>query len=101
MIYIIAFILYLAVFLFDKNTTFVTKYPYHTPDKDKYTSLFPKKVWFVTLSIITFFIPIFNIFFPVATFVVQFYCLTIDYKVVLKEGKFKSFIDFLNKDLYD
>lgn len=101
MIYIIAFILYLAVFLFDRNTTFVTKYPYSTPDKDKRKSLFPKKVWFVTLSIITFFIPIFNIFFPVATFIIQFVCLTFDYEVVLKEGKFKSFIDFLNKDLYD
>lgn len=101
MIYIIAFILYLAVFLFDRNTTFVTKYPYSTPDKDKRKSLFPKKVWFVTLSIITFFIPIFNIFFPVATFIIQLVCLTFDYEVVLKEGKFKSFIDFLNKDLYD
>lgn len=94
MIYIIALILYIIIFLFDKNVKFVTKYYYSTDEK----TFLPRKVWFVALSGILFLVPIINIVFPIVLFIVQIIDLTFDYNIVL-EGKLKSFVDFLNKDL--
>lgn len=99
MIYIIALILYIIIFFLDKNTEFVTKYYYSTDKKDRYRTLFPRKVWFVVLAGIIFIIPIANIIFPLAISITQFIYLSFDYDIVLKEGKLKSFVDFLNKDL--
>lgn len=98
MIYIIALILYVITFLFDRNVKFVAKYYYSTDEKDRYKTFLPRKVWFVALSGILFLIPIINIAFPIVFFTVQIIDLTFDYNIVL-EGKIKSFADFLNKDL--
>lgn len=99
MIYIIALILYIITFLFDKNVKFTTKYIYSTSDKEKYKTFLPRKVWFVALSGILFLIPLINIIFPIVFFIVQIIDLTFDYNIVLEEGKLKSFVNFLNKDL--
>ena len=99
MIYIIALILYIIIFFLDQNVKFVTKYYYSTDEKDRYRTLFPRKVWFVALAGIIFIIPIANIIFLLAISITQFIYLSFDYDIVLKEGKLKSFVDFLNKDL--
>ena len=99
MIYIIALVLYIITFLFDKNVKFVAKYYYSTDEKDRYKTFLPRKVWFVALSGILFLIPIINIVFPIVFFIVQIIDLTFDYNIVLEEGKLKSFVNFLNKDL--
>lgn len=99
MIYIIALIPYIIAFLFDKNAKFTTNYYYSTSEKDRYKTFLPRKVWFVVLSGILFLIPLINILFPIIFSIVQIIDLTFDHNIVLKEGKLKSFVNFLNKDL--